>query len=315
MQVKTCTRCGETKPLEQFPPIRRSEPEKRQTWCRACFKEVNDRNYRPYYERERDRILGRIAAHRAVIRAHIIEYLQQHPCVDCGETDIVVLEFDHQGNKIADISTYAMGGRSWEIVKAEIDKCEVRCANCHRLRTAEGWRQSRAATAEAPMRPVTPRQPVVQLLIAAAMETRACRVCKNVKPLTEFPFRSLPEQTRQWICLACQRDYTRDWYSRNRQAHMANARERSVEQRARVIAQLSDYLMQHPCVDCGESDPRILEFDHLRDKTADVSALVLNGHSWATIKAEIDKCVVRCANCHRRKTAIERGWYRTRRAG
>jgi hypothetical protein len=77
-----------------------------------------------------------VAERRSEVRKNIVEYLREHPCVDCGETDIVVLEFDHIAEKVANISAYAGGGRSWARVKAEIDKCEVRCANCHRRRTA-----------------------------------------------------------------------------------------------------------------------------------------------------------------------------------
>jgi hypothetical protein len=55
-----------------------------------------------------------------------------------------------------------------------------------------------------------------------------------------------------------------------------------------------------------------LEFDHVQgDKKLPVAAMI-GGYSWETIETEIAKCVVRCANCHRRKTARERGWYRGR---
>jgi hypothetical protein len=59
----------------------------------------------------------------------------------------------------------------------------------------------------------------------------------------------------------------------------------------------------------------VLDFDHLRDKKLEVSTLARRGARIATIAAEIAKCQVRCANCHRRKTAKERGWYRTLAGG
>lgn len=62
----------------------------------------------------------------------------------------------------------------------------------------------------------------------------------------------------------------------------------------------------HPCVDCGEPDPIVLDFDH-RDRKAKsftISAYYANV-SEARLRAEIAKCDVRCANCHRRKTADE----------
>lgn len=305
--MKTCTRCGQSKPLCQFPPVRRSEPEKLQSWCRSCFAEVNAKNYGPYYARERDRILARIATQRDEIRRQIIDYLLQHPCVDCGEADIVVLEFDHRGNKVADISSYAMGGRRWEVIKAEIDKCEVRCANCHRLRTGESWtdRNLEPETIVA-VSSVSP----MQLLLETALPLRECRVCHAVKPQSDFPFRSIAKQTRQWICLACQRSYTRHWYGRNRRRQIANSRRNNIKRRRAAAAMVREYLEQHPCVDCGLGDPRVLEFDHLRDKDLEISELVRMGAPWKRIKTEIDKCDVCCANCHRRRTAQRGSWYR-----
>lgn len=66
---------------------------------------------------------------------------------------------------------------------------------------------------------------------------------------------------------------------------------------------LREYRMTHPCVDCGESDWVVLEFDHVRGvKFKDVGLLSGRGASLAVIKEEIAKCDVRCANCHRRVT-------------
>ncbi len=76
------------------------------------------------------------------------------------------------------------------------------------------------------------------------------------------------------------------------------------------------YLLDHPCVDCGEADVRVLDFDHIiGEKTAHVSSLVGRGASWQRIEKEMAKCVVRCANCHRRKTAIDFGWYKSKDIG
>ncbi len=66
-------------------------------------------------------------------RKYVDAYLKDHPCVDCGEADVIVLEFDHIiGEKVGNISDACRQGWSIERIQAEIDKCEVRCANCHR---------------------------------------------------------------------------------------------------------------------------------------------------------------------------------------
>lgn len=69
----------------------------------------------------------------------VVDYLRAHPCVDCGEADLVVLEFDHLPGKDKrfDVARAVSGStRAWKTIRAEIDKCEVVCANCHRRRTA-----------------------------------------------------------------------------------------------------------------------------------------------------------------------------------
>ncbi len=74
-------------------------------------------------------------------RAYRTEYLSTHPCVDCGEADLVVLEFDHRGDKHEEICVLVSRG-SFDRLVEEIKKCDVRCANCHRRRHArDGYAQ------------------------------------------------------------------------------------------------------------------------------------------------------------------------------
>lgn len=97
----------------------------------------------------------------------------------------------------------------------------------------------------------------------------------------------------------------------NRKKYIAKARERKLE----LIAERAEFLMEffgsHPCVDCGESDPLVLEFDHLRDKEFNVSQGLFT-RGWKSLISEIAKCEVVCANCHRRRTARRNGSFRVR---
>ena len=103
-------------------------------------------------------------------------------------------------------------------------------------------------------------------------------------------------------------------YKTKSKESIQRARERTKVAREQGRKFVWDYLSTHPCVDCGECNPVVLEFDHVKGiKVASISSLVAMGHSIPTIQKEIEKCEVRCANCHRRKTASERGWYRETR--
>jgi hypothetical protein len=65
----------------------------------------------------------------------LIEIKQLSGCVDCGITNHIVLDFDHLRDKKYNISRMIHDGFSWAAIKKEIAKCEVVCANCHRVRT------------------------------------------------------------------------------------------------------------------------------------------------------------------------------------
>lgn len=74
---------------------------------------------------------------------------------------------------------------------------------------------------------------------------------------------------------------------------------------------MAAYLAEHPCVDCGESDVRCLDFDHVRgEKSRNISAMLSRAVAWEKVLVEIAKCDVRCANCHRRQTTQRGGHWR-----
>jgi hypothetical protein len=130
--VKRCPTCRRHKPLEEF--------NSQQKKCRSC-KAAYDRRWYKKNKTRRDRqITLRRAADKERNALFVLNYLLDHPCAVCGETDTVVLEFDHiRGKKLYSISLIASNGYSMRVLEAEIAKCQVLCANCHRRRTAKGW--------------------------------------------------------------------------------------------------------------------------------------------------------------------------------
>lgn len=151
-------------------------------------------------------------------------------------------------------------------------------------------------------------------------KTKKCCWCGKLRTLNKFNERSDRPGQYQSYCKDCYRDYKRKWQEREyadpkrRKARLARNTRAAKARREALAAWMVEYLREHPCVDCGERDPIVLDFDHVDPtaKKAHVGGLV---HALATkkrIAAEIAKCVVRCANCHRRRTAKEWGHTRWR---
>jgi hypothetical protein len=80
-------------------------------------------------------------------------------------------------------------------------------------------------------------------------------------------------------------------------------REARIRENKRFVA---DYLNCHPCVDCGERDLDVLEFDHIDPWRKAFSISKSYNYTLKAIKREIEKCAVRCANCHRKRHAEQR---------
>ena len=139
-----------------------------------------------------------------------------------------------------------------------------------------------------------------------AIDYRLCGRCGRWQTPESFGFRDRAQTKRQFWCLTCLVEYKRSWYLRNRDRHREHVRVWSRGINAANKARLLAYKLEHPCIDCGESDPVVLEFDHLRDKRKNVSEMITGAYPWSTIEVELEKCAVRCANCHRRKTSAER---------
>jgi hypothetical protein len=224
-----CSRCASHRPATDFNRFAGG----RQWWCRACFKR--------YYAEGRARHRSRNNALKAqrVMEAQqlVFDHLSGRACVDCGEPDPVVLEFDHVGPKRCEVSTLVRRGVRPAVLRLELERCDIVCASCHRRRTAfrAGWRR---LDLDRPRRP---------------------------------------------------------WRSK--------AQERNVRY---VVAALA----ASGCTDCGESDPCVLEHDHVGEKTQGVMQLARREVGLARLAAEMARCEVRCVNCHRRRTSVAGSHFR-----
>lgn len=68
-------------------------------------------------------------------KTYIYNYLEKHSCADCGNTNVMELEFDHFRDKSFNIGRAHIERRTLVELKREIKKCVVRCANCHTAKT------------------------------------------------------------------------------------------------------------------------------------------------------------------------------------
>lgn len=136
------------------------------------------------------------------------------------------------------------------------------------------------------------------------MKKKRCGKCHRRKPLDKFYRHRGSKDGLQSYCNSCNAAWIRFYWRNNKNQHRATKR----AQKDFVNQKILDYLLTHPCIDCGEKDPIVLDFDHVRGKkTLAISTMVAKGFAWPPIEEEIKKCDSRCANCHRRKTARENG--------
>jgi hypothetical protein len=161
----------------------------------------------------------------------IVDDWKGQGCIDCGWTDIRAIDPDHRDEalKVDNLSRLVTLCASVERIKAELAKCDPRCARCHRLRTAE-------------------RRP--------------------------SSWRSRDRLPPSWTL--------RIW-----------------------LQDLNDLIkIGHGCADCGwNAGARALDWDHVRGhKSGGIATMIANRRTLREIYAEMSKCEVVCANCHRIRT-------------
>ena len=145
---------------------------------------------------------------------------------------------------------------------------------------------------------------------------RTCGDCGKPRPDGEFAWKIRSKGLRQSKCRECQKKYGKKWYHANRKKHVRDCVKWRELAKQRVRELFYTYLSEHPCIECGESDPVVLEFAHRDRSTKEftVGEAIPKGLSLDKVRREISKCFVLCANCHRRATAREGGWWKLSRS-
>lgn len=132
MTVKVCSKCNIEKPLSEYNSKGKN---KFQPYCRPC----DNQHAREYYKKNKEKQKKQIYASRKLrtekIKKEIRELKESTPCADCGiNYPYYVMDFDHLDSKEHNVSNM-IGWAKIETIKNEINKCEIVCSNCHRIRT------------------------------------------------------------------------------------------------------------------------------------------------------------------------------------
>ena len=133
---------------------------------------------------------------------------------------------------------------------------------------------------------------------------RTCSTCQIEKDLSSF---SKKGTGFQYTCKICHSLYRKEHYDRNRSKYI----ERASKNRQKYREEFYDWLSKKQCMDCGNSDIRVLQFDHLGDKEFVISSKI-GRCTLSSIMKEIEKCDIVCANCHGIRTCERGGWYKTK---
>lgn len=130
--MKTCGKC---KQLKNFSSFRKSNKnDGYQHWCTPCFRIYDKERYRST-DKTRKNLNRKQIRYRQ--RTMLKEIKEKFGCIDCGNKDHRVLDFDHvRGEKHLEVSLM-IGSYSDKKILEEIEKCDIRCANCHRVVTYE----------------------------------------------------------------------------------------------------------------------------------------------------------------------------------
>ena len=115
---------------------------------------------------------------------------------------------------------------------------------------------------------------------------KKCPKCGRVLSLVEFNWK-VKNIKRQVHCRDCARKYIRSHYLKHTQYYLDKASKRNKQIRERAYVFLGPYLLTHCCVDCGEKDILVLEFDHKdrRVKLGEISHIIQNGATLREIEA------------------------------
>ena len=130
------------------------------------------------------------------------------------------------------------------------------------------------------------------------METKICTKCGKELPLTEFNFRDKSKGTYRAMCKECLHKRKNELYQTKYKERYRDKLRDNKKKHRELIRQKIKELKSCGCAICGEKDECCLDFHHLYEKDFNIGNC--RDITIDTLLKEIQKCIVLCANCHRK---------------
>ena len=145
---------------------------------------------------------------------------------------------------------------------------------------------------------------------------KICTKCLVEKDEDEYFVKDKRTGRLHTQCKSCYKEHRQTYhvehYRKYGDQYRARAKARRTLVRRELQARLIEYMRDKSCIRCGEADIRVLEFDHIdpTTKRLSIARALTYGKPWEYISEEMQKCQILCANCHKKRTAAQYGWFK-----
>lgn len=129
---------------------------------------------------------------------------------------------------------------------------------------------------------------------------KKCVICKHEKELSQFNLNRTKADGLQPHCRDCGKKRSKRYYKDNRDKHKTVIGARKSRVVSANVAKFRAIKDRCKCANCTESDSVCLDFHHIGDKDMEITKAIHRGWSWTRVVKELEKCIVFCANCHRK---------------
>lgn len=128
---------------------------------------------------------------------------------------------------------------------------------------------------------------------------KKCTICKQDKDESEFNKNKTRKDGLNTLCKECSRKNSHKYYNDNLKYHKKQVRKRILSQR-KLAADFVNKLRSQGCSLCTEKEACCIDFHHVKNKSYLISRLLQSNPSEKIVMEEINKCILLCANCHRK---------------